>query len=405
MKYLFFLSFFTVHLVQGQIVDFENLDNIAPGDPIGKITLSESGCNMRFFYGYDLKDSIPLTLQQVAFDAGDGGFYGPELAIDCEGHTIPNTYKNQINMGKYALNPSITNRERIGCFFISGVLKGDVLPSIFIEYEAGTTSCSADLLDVDGHANTIEAYDIYCYAKPADYPLNPINTEPLKIRSLGRTTGTGILGDNGGVMPFKVEMESKFTILEIRPIQQVSEKNDVRHEFGFALDNFSPCGVENAPYTPPYLDQKNTEKVEIENLSPPLGFTIVLLEPDSNEVAIPTVEKTEIPSKIPTIDPIYFDYDSATLNSKAIQTLDSLILVQKKYPNQTLSMTGYCDPKGSETYNLALSKKRTQAVQNYLTKKGYPASKLELHYYGEAYNGDLNDPDWKKRVVFLKVGY
>lgn len=405
MKYLFLISFCTVHLVRSQIVDFENLDNIVPGDPIGKIALSESGCSMRFFYGHDLKDSIPLTLQQVAFDAGDGGFYGPELAIDCEGIIIPNTYKNQINTGKYALNQSITNRERIGCFFISGILKGEVLPSIFIEYEAGTTRCSADLLDVDGHANTIEAYDIYCYANSADYPLNPINTEPLKIRSLGQTTGTGILGDNGGVMPFKVEMERQFTILEIRPVQQVSGENDMRYEFGFALDNFSPCGIETAPYTPPYLDPKNNEKVEIENLSPPLGFTIALLDPDSSAASTPSEKKVEIPSKIPTIDPIYFDYDSAILNSKALLLLDSLINVQKQYPNQTLSMASYCDPKGSETYNLTLSKKRSQAVYNYLTQKGYPASKLEMHYYGEAYNGDRKDPDWKKRVVFLKVGY
>ncbi|NOQ74167.1 MAG: hypothetical protein GQ574_19320 [Crocinitomix sp.] len=246
-------------LVFSQVVDFENLDNLKPGDPVGEITLEESDYSIQFYIGHDINDTVPLRIQKVAHNSLTGGFYGPESHLDCEGRTIETERINQINDSKFSLNPELTNRERVGCHFISGILLGEVLPSIFIFYNKPVMGCSADLLDVDGHENTIEAYDIYCYSKASDYPLNPINNDPIEIRSIGKTYGAGILGDNGGVMPFNIDFVVGFTLIEIRPIQQVSGGNDVRNEFGFALDNYSPISVEQAPYIPPYMSGEQTD--------------------------------------------------------------------------------------------------------------------------------------------------
>jgi len=134
-----------------QVVDFENLPNLNPEDPVGVITLVEEDYNIQFYMGHSIQETIPLILKRVAHNSGPGGFYGAESHLDCEGKTIETMSINQINAVNFALNPEITNRERVGCHFISGILLDEVLPSIFIFYDKPVLGCSADLLDVDGH--------------------------------------------------------------------------------------------------------------------------------------------------------------------------------------------------------------------------------------------------------------
>ncbi len=382
MKYIISLLFLlSISVVHGQLVDFENLDGIIPGDPVAKLTAPNSSCAIEIFYGNNLKKTSHLSLQKVGYVAKDGGFYGPEFDTDCEGKNIPKGWNNQVNTLPYVNDPRLTNRDRVGCYFISTVLKGASLPSIFIVYEGGTNSCSADLLDVDGHANTIEAYDIYYYKTKTDYPANPINKSPLEIRATGRTLGSGTLGDNGGVLPFKIESEVTFTLIEIRPIQQVDPRNDKRLEFGFALDNFSPCSVEEAK--PAMIEEKNV----------PIVKDVPPVVQEKNNEAI---------THSPSIQPVYFDFDSAELTEKAKETLAQLIMLNKKKTITTVYLQGFTDPTGSDAYNLALSKRRLNAVKNYLIANGFSASQLNSEAKGEAYP-DQTKEDWEKRSVAIRV--
>jgi len=376
-----FLFLLSISIAYGQLVDFENLPGLIPGDPVGRLTAPNSTCTIEIFFGNSLKKTTHLSLQKVGYDAKDGGFYGPEFDTDCEGKRIPNGWSNQVNTLPYANDPRLSNRDRVGCYFISTVLKGTSLPSIFILYEGGTTSCSADLLDVDGHANTIEAYDIYYYAEKSDFPANPINKSPLEIRAKGETFGLGILGDNGGILPFKIESEEPFTLIEIRPIQQVNIRNDVRLEFGFALDNFSPCSVEEAK--PALIEEKNVPIDE--------DLTPIVQEKNKQEVI-----------HAPSIRPVYFDFDSAELTEKAKETLAQLIILNKKKTITTIYLTGFTDPKGSDAYNLALSKRRVNTVQHYLIANGFSASQLNIDAKGEAYPDQAKE-DWEKRTVAIRV--
>jgi outer membrane protein OmpA-like peptidoglycan-associated protein len=369
-----------------QIVDFENFNPLKPGDPIGTIAVGD--IRFRVFKSYHLKDSVSLTLQKVAYEAESGGYYGPEYAFDCEGTPISPVRKNQINDSLYALNQAFTNRERVGCYFISCDLQGETLPSVFIQYEQSIDECSADLLDVDGHENTIEAYDIYLYAEATDYPHHPISKKPIEERSKGETYGPGLIGDNGGVLPLKIESEKPFMLIEFRPIQQITPQNDVRYDFGFAFDNFSPSRIEKAPYTPPYLVEGNHDKIR--HISPTKLNTR------------PFVSRRE---------DIYFDFDQFSLTTTSLDILrdvmDDIRHFQKPESNIefTLILSGYTDPSGSDLYNKYLSKKRVLAAKNYFLKQGVKASMIETAHFGEQYHNDVNDPDWKKRTVHIELKY
>jgi len=362
-----------------QLVDFENLPHLIAGSSVGSLTAPNSSCSIEFLCGKDLTSTKPLTLQRVGYQNDKGGFYGPEFDVDCEGFSIPSGWSNQVNTLPYALNPSITNRERIGCYFISTILKGNDLPSIFIVYESGTTSCSADLIDVDGHDNTIEAYDIYYYAEKADFPTKPINVSPIEIRAKGKTFGPGALGDNGGVLPFKIESSETFKLIEIRPIQRVDKKNYNRLEFGFALDNFSPCQIEKI------VQPRSIKKSDLRLIEPIITDSIRVI------------------SQMPTISSVYFDFDSDLLTSEAKTVLDQLIALNTKKTIKFIYLSGFTDPKGSDAYNLALSKRRVEAVKSYLLQHGFKEEQLKTRFLGEGYEGNPTDEDWQKRSVKIRL--
>ncbi|WP_456341880.1 OmpA family protein [Thermovibrio sp.] len=59
---------------------------------------------------------------------------------------------------------------------------------------------------------------------------------------------------------------------------------------------------------------------------------------------------------------------------------------------------GHTDNTGSAEYNLKLSKKRAQAVANYLIAKGVPADRIEVVGYGESRPKYPNTTEEKRKV-------
>ena len=63
---------------------------------------------------------------------------------------------------------------------------------------------------------------------------------------------------------------------------------------------------------------------------------------------------------------VYFDYRSSTLSRKAKETLRDICKALKG--NETLVIKGYADWKGSESFNMKLSKRRAKRVESYLRR-------------------------------------
>lgn len=81
---------------------------------------------------------------------------------------------------------------------------------------------------------------------------------------------------------------------------------------------------------------------------------------------------------------IYFDFDKATLRDASIKELDKLIAIMKANPNSKVEFAAHTDSKGSDEYNMQLSKRRAFAARNYIVNKGIPASRSKLEMFGES---------------------
>ncbi|KQC32234.1 peptidase M16 [Nonlabens sp. YIK11] len=76
-------------------------------------------------------------------------------------------------------------------------------------------------------------------------------------------------------------------------------------------------------------------------------------------------------------DKIFFDYDKATLTASSKKELDKMAQVMKQDPTLMLKAETYTDSRGSASYNLDLSQRRSAAVIGYLVAKGISKDRLE----------------------------
>lgn len=80
---------------------------------------------------------------------------------------------------------------------------------------------------------------------------------------------------------------------------------------------------------------------------------------------------------------ILFDYDKATIRKESYAALQSIADIMKEYPNAKFLIEGHTDSRGSDAYNLKLSKERAASVHDYLVNIGMDDDRLRSEGFGE----------------------
>jgi outer membrane protein OmpA-like peptidoglycan-associated protein len=88
--------------------------------------------------------------------------------------------------------------------------------------------------------------------------------------------------------------------------------------------------------------------------------------------------------KVTVRNEVLFDFNSAGLRQASRDSLREMANVFEKYPSTTISVQGHTDSIGTASYNQRLSKRRGQAVANYLENLGVRSSRLETVGYGKS---------------------
>ena len=96
---------------------------------------------------------------------------------------------------------------------------------------------------------------------------------------------------------------------------------------------------------------------------------------------------------------IYFDFDMATIKRESNKELNNLLQLLQNNPTMKIDISGHTDNKGSDEYNLELSRKRAHAVVNWLISKGISKDRLEYHGYGESRPMASNDDEEEGREL------
>ena len=106
--------------------------------------------------------------------------------------------------------------------------------------------------------------------------------------------------------------------------------------------------------------------------------------------------------------PVHFAYNDANVRSVDMAALDRFAsVVQKHYPGAHVTVEGFADPAGSQSYNVMLSQRRAQAVKTYVSGKGVDPTLINAIGYGKARlvkaqaSRDMPGAELNRRVVFV----
>lgn len=90
---------------------------------------------------------------------------------------------------------------------------------------------------------------------------------------------------------------------------------------------------------------------------------------------------------------ITFAFNSSTLNQRAYGVLDRVADTLREYDQTMIEVAGHTDSIGSDAYNDQLSRKRAQAVGDYLISRGISGQRLIITGAGERYPIASNDTE------------
>ena len=98
-------------------------------------------------------------------------------------------------------------------------------------------------------------------------------------------------------------------------------------------------------------------------------------------ISAPQIRKQELLNF--KFEPIYFDYDQATIRSEYQTYLKELIRMVKSHSDLRIEITGHTDADGSDTYNLDLSKRRSEALLLFFSQNGLAKDRVVISFKGE----------------------
>jgi hypothetical protein len=81
---------------------------------------------------------------------------------------------------------------------------------------------------------------------------------------------------------------------------------------------------------------------------------------------------------------VFFDWDSSRLSPASLNVITQAVTAFRSTGNARVTATGHTDTSGSDTYNMALSLRRANAVKNEMVRQGVPADAIAVVGKGES---------------------
>ena len=108
-----------------------------------------------------------------------------------------------------------------------------------------------------------------------------------------------------------------------------------------------------------------------------LGYNPTLLDVDMTGT-----KELKVGEKM-ILERIYFDFDRSNIRDESVVELNKLLVWLEKYPGVRVEISGHTDARGSDEYNMKLSRNRAKSVVAWLKKRKIPAKRMVAKGYGE----------------------
>ena len=168
-------------------------------------------------------------------------------------------------------------------------------------------------------------------------------------------------------------------------------ESGIRLGISFAKAKKKNVAVETTPIAEPEV--RTTEPEVQQQVISPKQST---LQQETAEKAATRVGEQEVVEQPKATFPIvYFAFNSIGIKQSELSKLNGILRTLKENPKMKVTVTGWCDTKGSVTVNKRVSRQRAEAVKTWLVKNGIEANRISA--IGNGSDG-TQDADKARRV-------
>lgn len=168
-------------------------------------------------------------------------------------------------------------------------------------------------------------------------------------------------------------------------------ESGIRLGISFAKAKKKNVAVETTPIKE--LEVPTTEPEVQQQVTTPKETT---LQQETAEKAATRVGEQEVVEQPKATFPVvYFAFNSIGIKQSELSKLNGILRTLKENPNMKVTVTGWCDTKGSVAVNKRISRQRAEAVKTWLVKNGIEASRITAIGNG---SDDSQDADKARRV-------
>lgn len=175
-------------------------------------------------------------------------------------------------------------------------------------------------------------------------------------------------------------------------------ESGIRLGISFAKAKKKNVAVETTPIKE--LEVPTTE-LEVPTTEPEAQQQVIspketTLQQETAEKAATRVGEQEVVEQPKATFPVvYFAFNSIGIKQSELSKLNGILRTLKENPNMKVTVTGWCDTKGSVAVNKRISRQRAEAVKTWLVKNGIEASRITAIGNG---SDDTQDADKARRV-------
>lgn len=168
-------------------------------------------------------------------------------------------------------------------------------------------------------------------------------------------------------------------------------ESGIRLGISFAKAKKKNVDVETTPIAEPEV--RTTEPEVQQQVTTPKETT---LQQETAEKAATRVGEQEVVEQPKATFPVvYFAFNSIGIKQSELSKLNGILRTLKENPNMKVTVTGWCDTKGSVAVNKRISRQRAETVKTWLVKNGIEANRITAIGNG---SDDTQDADKARRV-------